>query len=246
MGLRWIVNLVNVLVQEVHMIYLSDRYNNDYNAVRIKHVLIATPIVLSILMTVVLFLTTALIHDKWGHFIAMLIYLSIGGAILPALLLGTTGVRALYRRRGIPLFSKRNWPFAVLIFSFPLIAVMSTVNKGLPPLTVSIVGLSIVFATLNGVLEELLWRGVYPAVFKTSYWGAVVMPAIGYALWHIPAFVVFPPASMQGEGIGLVVFAFLFGMVLGSVVWRTQSLWLPTGIHIVMGLIAIPGAMYLT
>ena len=46
------------------------------------------------------------------------------------------------------------------------------------------VALAVVFGIVNGLAEELLWRGVFATTFHDRLRGCVY-PAVGFGAWHL-------------------------------------------------------------
>ena len=159
--------------------------------------------------------------------------------LLPRWLLGAGGVSDLFRERR-PLLSRENWLAVVLLC---LTAVGAFFVYFLPRLAQA--GPVLLLATLptailNGLCEEILWRGLYVRSFPQQPWLAVVYPALGFSLWHLAPQLVYPAAG----GIwGLVVSAFFLGLVYGFAAWRSGSMkW--SGIsHSLNGVLAFSGAI---
>lgn len=83
-------------------------------------------------------------------------------------------------------------------------------------------------AVLIGLIEEFVFRGYVLQTLLADYTArtAVVLTSLGYALAHLAK----PPSlwlSMWPDLVGL----FLFGIVLAVAALRTQSLYLPIGLH---------------
>jgi hypothetical protein len=53
-------------------------------------------------------------------------------------------------------------------------------------------------AVVNGVGEELLWRGAYLDTFPEDAWRGAVWPWVGFTLWHPAPQIVFPLHAMGG------------------------------------------------
>jgi membrane protease YdiL (CAAX protease family) len=82
---------------------------------------------------------------------------------------------------------------------------------------VTIAGVGVV----NAALEELLWRGVFVALWPDDPWLGWVWPALGFGAWHIAPQVIHP--SSMGP-IPYVISATLLGLSWGWVAWQTKSL----------------------
>jgi membrane protease YdiL (CAAX protease family) len=75
-------------------------------------------------------------------------------------------------------------------------------------------------AVMNGVLEEVLWRGLPVALFPGSCRWAVLWPAVWFGAWHLA-----PGRVALGERAWvLAVGAAALGRGLGLVAWATRSI----------------------
>ena len=86
------------------------------------------------------------------------------------------------------------------------------------------VWIPVLFASiLNGVLEEILWRGTYLAAFPRDRTLGFVFPSVMFGLWHLSPF-----SFLAGVGVAeLAVIAAvgtLFGLCWGGVAQRTGNI----------------------
>ena len=68
--------------------------------------------------------------------------------------------------------------------------------------------LALPLATVNGICEELLWRGLYVRAFPGNFWLAILFPAAAFALWHLAPQLVYPAENR----LGFVLSTFLLGL----------------------------------
>ena len=87
----------------------------------------------------------------------------------------------------------------------------------------------------NGFFEELLWRGAYMEAFPENLLLRIAWPTIWFALWH------FAPGSVSQDGnpIPLVIGSGFFGLLLGFLAWKTDSIFWCIVAHVVGGLIIV-------
>jgi membrane protease YdiL (CAAX protease family) len=79
--------------------------------------------------------------------------------------------------------------------------------------------LAIPLATINGVCEELLWRGLYVRVFPTNPWLGIIYPAVGFAGWHFVPQILYPAEDVWG----FVLSTLFLGLAYGFIAYRTGS-----------------------
>jgi hypothetical protein len=91
----------------------------------------------------------------------------------------------------------------------------------------------ITLAAINGTMEEVLWRGVFPATFPSSRWLAVVWPSIWFGIWHLA-----PGAlSMPGRSWMLAAGAFALGLALGEAAHGSRSIRWTVASHVLSGVL---------
>ena len=157
------------------------------------------------------------------------------------------GVPTLVRRRSAfgllaskrPLLVAGNW-WLVLLYASTLIAplfIYDTVHGlGLRPAL--LIALAVPLAIINGVCEELFWRGLFVETFPESVMWSVVVPAILFALWHFAPQLAMPQASP----VRFVLSTLPLGLVYGVVAFRTRSAkWCAVG-HSISGILAFGGS----
>ena len=87
----------------------------------------------------------------------------------------------------------------------------------------------------NGFFEEVLWRGVYMKLFPGSLLYRIIWPGIWFALWHyVPGSV-----SPNGNVIGLMAGAGLFGFYLSFLAKKTDTIWWSIVAHVLGGIIMV-------
>jgi membrane protease YdiL (CAAX protease family) len=111
--------------------------------------------------------------------------------------------------------------------------------------TLSIVGLSALLAAVNGLLEELLWRGVYISRFGDSVVWGHVYPAIGFAAWH------YAPLSIHGNSapggaMAFIAVAGIVGLLWGWLARNTRSIRWTAAAHILFDFSGLGGRFYLS
>jgi membrane protease YdiL (CAAX protease family) len=95
-------------------------------------------------------------------------------------------------------------------------------------------------AIINGICEELLWRGLYVRAFPENPLLGVVYPTVGFALWHISPQLVFPAQT----GIWtLVLSTFFLGISYGWISYRTGSIRWNALSHGLGGILDLGGAI---
>lgn len=115
--------------------------------------------------------------------------------------------------------------------------------RALPSASAPILLLSAGIALINGTMEELLWRGIYPRVFPDNAALGYLYPQIGFAIWHYAPQTIFPNSS-PGGAHSLVLVAGLLGLMWGWVAWRTKSIRGTTLSHVLFDFSGLGGRIY--
>ena len=88
------------------------------------------------------------------------------------------GIAALFRDK-TPMFRKGNWLPSALLILIVTITLILYPPAGLVAAPLQLLFLAIPVAIVNGVCEELLWRGLYVMVFPQNPVLCVVYPSLG-------------------------------------------------------------------
>jgi membrane protease YdiL (CAAX protease family) len=154
---------------------------------------------------------------------------------VPLALLGRRNLAGLFAEER-PLFSRANVLPAALLVSTSLVTL---VLYTLPALGTADWGLFLVhlpLTVLNGVLEEVLWRGLYLRAFPDNCWLGVLYPALGFAAWHLA------PQAVYPSPLGIWAFAALtlpLGLVYGWAAKRSGSIRWPAASHALNGVLVL-------
>lgn len=137
------------------------------------------------------------------------------------------GLHALPGNDG-QLFSEkmpwREWGMIPLLLAQIGVVAILTFVPNTAHLTSGGMWLAILFATINGPLEEIAWRGGFLGAFRNrpnlGFW----LASLFYTAWHVPLL-----ASVNVEFDGgpamLLGGAAMLGLFWGWVVWRTGSVF---------------------
>jgi hypothetical protein len=172
-------------------------------------VVIALPAVLIATMYALFRGATAALGFPLGYAASFAVYWIGWCVAVPVAILGPRRVRDLFRERpsGPPPRRVRFqaalwWPLiAPLVFAFiPRVASVSA----------SVLFVSVGLGIVTGVAEEILWRGLYMAVFPKSVWLNSFYPSLMFGIWHLCPLSVLP-SRYPG---GIASFAF-YSVALG-------------------------------
>ncbi|WP_105620030.1 CPBP family intramembrane glutamic endopeptidase [Vallitalea okinawensis] len=106
-----------------------------------------------------------------------------------------------------------------------------------------VLGIALLFALVNGTIEELFWRGNYLKIFGNNFTLAYIYPSMFFGAWHIGLF--FAKGIIYHGGLPALVGGALFmGLLWGIVSYRTRSIGTVTLAHIVTNFFAFTGLIY--
>jgi membrane protease YdiL (CAAX protease family) len=149
------------------------------------------------------------------------------------------GIGALFKE-GNPLFQKSNWLPAVLLVMIVTITVIMYPPLGLLAAPAKLLIIAIPVAIINGICEELLWRGLFVKAFQGNLILGVVFPSIGFALWHIS------PQLVISADTGIwpfVLSTFFLGISYAWISYRTSSIKWNAISHSIGGILDLGGAI---
>jgi hypothetical protein len=152
---------------------------------------------------------------------------------VPLLFWGRHGIRRVLAEEA-PLFRKGNWLLIALLSLTIVGAIWMYFIPNLASVSLWIVLFSPV-AIINGMCEEVLWRGVYVKAFGRNVFLGCIYPSVGFALTHISPAQVF---SAAGGTLPFVISTFFLGLVYGWVAYRTGSARWTAITHSLIGLLA--------
>lgn len=171
----------------------------------------------------------------WGFLIAISIYwigmcLATGWALF-----GQGHFSQFYRRP-----QKLDW-LSLFLAGFPIVMVLfAAFLPGVANYTPTILLLALVFAIINGTLEEYFWRGGMLSVFS-DHKGLAVLFAVGlFTSWHV-ALALAHGIEYQGGAVNLIGGAAFLGAIWTFLTLRSRSLMLSTISHISVNFLAFSG-----
>jgi uncharacterized protein len=105
----------------------------------------------------------------------------------------------------------------------------------------AIVGVAIV----NGLIEELFWRGTFVSMFPENLLLAYVYPSVLFAAWHV-ALALLPDVHYPHGPIALIGGGTVLGFAWGWVAWRTRDLRSVSVAHVLTNTFAFGGPVLMT
>jgi len=203
--------------------------------------LIVAPL-LCISMLIIVPVLTSILGKTLGYITGFCIYWFI--LCLPVTIYassGLVGLKEIYNQRTkIPKIKRITYYF---IASIPCIATFSVVFKGFALMAgFQVLTLALLFALINGTIEEMFWRGVYNKVFNNIYL-AYIYPSVFFGIWHIALFYA-KGMEYQGGFASLVGGATFMGLLWGLVAYKTKDIKVVTVAHIITNFFAFTGLIF--
>lgn len=155
------------------------------------------------------------------------------GGLLTGWVVKRKGLGNLLKDRQ-PLFARQNGLAALLWVVITGVSLAMYGRDWLHAPWVMIV-VAIPLAAMNGLCEELFWRGLYVRAFPRNPWLAILVPAIGFALWHFVPQMLYPSDNRAG----FVLSTFFLGLAYGWIAYRTGSAKWTAISHSVNGALAL-------
>jgi len=154
---------------------------------------------------------------------------------VPWLVFRKQGLGSLLRDQR-PLFGKGNW-LASLLWVLVTLMALGMYGRSFIQAPPALILLAVPLAAINGLCEELLWRGLYVRLFPHNPWLAILVPSLGFALWHLSPQVILP----VDNPLGFVVATFFLALPYGYIAWRAGSAKWTAISHALNGILALSG-----
>ena len=170
-----------------------------------------------------------------GYLLGFLFYWLFWCLLVPGLAFRKVGIGNLLKDQK-RLFSRENW-LAALLWIAVAAGAIAMYGQGFFQAPLTLILLAIPVATLNGLCEELLWRGLYVRAFPNNPWLGGVYPAVGFALWHFAPQTIYPAENQ----LGFTLSTLFLGLVYGFISYRTGSAKWAAVSHSLSGILALNG-----
>jgi membrane protease YdiL (CAAX protease family) len=178
-----------------------------------------------------------------GYLVGFLFYWVCWCFLLSLLTVGIDGLREMFRVPQ-PMFGKPNWLGLLLLLGPPLVMYVTTFPVEVKGAGLRVIIYSILFALVNGAMEEVLWRGAYITAFPNSWLWAYLYPSMWFGLWHLSPQVVHP-SEMAGGAIAFALMSICLGLVWGWVAKTTGSIRWTVVAHILLNFAGLAGRSFL-
>lgn len=204
-----------------------------------KNFLLALPFLLVLSTALVFIFGAKWLGNELGYLLGFVFYWGVWCFLVPLLILKKEGIVTLFKEEN-RLFQKSNWLPAVLLVVIVVVTVVMYPPTSLASAPIKLLILAVPVAIINGICEELLWRGLYAKTFSGNAVLGVIYPSIGFAFWHISPQLIIPAE------IGILPFAlstFFLGISYAWISYRTGSIKWNAISHSLGGILDLGGAI---
>jgi hypothetical protein len=168
---------------------------------------------------------------RWlGHkrawYAGFLVYWPVWCIFFPLAIIGPQKLRALLKLQRL---QAAEW---FMLIVPPTLAFLGRYTLDKPRRSAREKVVLVFMAFMNGFGEEVLWRGVYVALFPDSRWWGAVWPTLWFALWHYAPGSISPLTDVRT----LMVGAGVLGASLSWLSLKTQSIRTAALSHTLAGL----------
>lgn len=197
-----------------------------------RRLLMLAPIALLVTMPVVFRLPAD--SPSTGLARGFLVYWLVWGLAIPILLAGPRQLLGILVTPGVP-GSRIPWWVVILLGVPPLIGIAFVFPGLFPDSGDRTLAALLAYALINGILEEVFWRGLFARAFAGDIGRGLWYPAVMYAGWLVIALTAGGPwfavdaLAVFGAGLGI-------GLLFGWVAWRTGSIRWTVMSHVLMNL----------
>jgi membrane protease YdiL (CAAX protease family) len=172
-----------------------------------------------------------------SYIIGFLLYWTICCLIIPLTLLGVDEFLLLFVGEN-PLFARNYW-WVGLLWLFITLVTIGAYGKDFLHASPKLILIAVPIAAINGLCEELLWRGMYVRAFPDKLLLAVLLPSIGFAFWHLAPLQIFS----EGNKALFIISTFFLGLAYGLIAFKTGSAKWTAISHSINGILALGGAV---
>ncbi len=202
-----------------------------------KAYLLALPAALWVSTAGVFWLAAQALGQPAGYLLGFAFYWLFWCLAVPRLLLGPGGWRRLVTDQA-PLFSRANWPAALLWVIVTGVAVLMYGQKFVAA-PGALILIAIPVALFSGFCEEGLWRGLYVSANPRNPWLGILYPAAGFAVWHLAPQMIYPAANVPA----FILSTLCLGLAYGFIAYRTGSARWTAFSHGLNGILALAGPL---
>jgi hypothetical protein len=202
-----------------------------------RFLLLVTPLALQVSTALVFGLASQSFGDAAGYLLGFAFYWIFWCLLVPLLVLGGRGFSSLLTDQA-PLFARPNRSPALLWIVITAVTVFMYGGEFIGA-AAGLILLSIPLAAINGICEEILWRGLYVRIFPRNPWLGILFPSAGFAVWHFAPTRIFS----TGDTTTFIVSTFFLGLAYGFIAYRCGSARWTAISHGLNGILALSGLL---
>ena len=193
----------------------------------------------ALLIPPVMILLFALMSNKYGRTMG---YFLPYGIYLMILLLGVL----LFNKKekgSVQIRSRHTFIYYIISFIPVPATFFAAFLPTLPNIKMSLFIFLLVFALINGTLEELFWRDTFCKIFGEDMMRAYIIPTIIFTCWHF-ALLFASGVVYQGGWLPLVAGAGVMGAIWGLTMFKTKNVKIVICAHVMVNFFAFSQLLY--
>lgn len=101
----------------------------------------------------------------------------------------------------------------------------------------------LIYAILNGSIEELFWRGTFHNIYGSDRVRSYLLPTILFTCWHF-SLLFANGMSYHGGALALVGGAGVMGLIWGLTMYKTRNIKLVIVAHVMSNFFAFSQLLY--
>lgn len=199
-------------------------------------ILCVSPVILLIVMYFIFKFFVNIAGIKMGYLLSMAFYWVIWCIVVPLMFMNKKEIIKVLKPTKLSLID------LIILLIPPILAfAFGPFQSRIGQANVLILLLSFLYAAVNSISEEFLWRGFYIAKSQNNIIYGLIIPTIGFAIWH------FAPLSIEASSFGnlnFVLSAGFIGICWGIVSFRTKSIFWSILSHILLDFSGIGALFY--
>jgi membrane protease YdiL (CAAX protease family) len=191
-----------------------------------QRIALIMPIVIIISMVCVFQLALFIVKNRQlAWYMGFIIYWPIWGIVYPILLIGKENVASVIKKK-----APKGLEWIAFIIP-PIFVLLGTLIIRFDPsdVTTKLILVGTSFAT--GILEEILWRGIFVFLFPKDLVKGYIIPVIWFGLWHIA-----PGSVSNVPMVTLVIGAIFMGSCWGLLAYSSKNILWSSISHILTGI----------
>ena len=207
-----------------------------------KKLLVLAPMALTVFMGFVYLLAVQWFGLKTGGFAGFVVYWLGWGVLFSLIYIRPKGIVKSMFSFNIEKFDWTVWLAVLFAAAQVVVTIVTMFAVKIPTATSTVIVMTLVQGIINGVMEEIIWRGTYIIEFGDDLFFAWIFPSVGFAVWHSATELIY--ASSPMNGLLFILGPVALGLTYGWIGWKTKSILIPIIAHIMIDVFAMGGDLF--